>query len=113
MMLSFLFSNSIHSTHIWAKRLGNKHRAVGLLVVFDDGEPGAAHCETAAVDCVDKFGFSFCAWCSRRAVADVGAARLKGVEVGTGRDFAIKILAGEPNFEIVSLGRGEAGVAGR
>ena len=47
-----------------------------------------------------------------RAVADVGAARLEGVEVGAGRDFAVEILAGQPDFEVVSFGGGEAGVAG-
>ena len=44
--------------------------------------------------------------------ADVGAAGLEGFEVGAGGDFAIELLAGEPDFEVEGLGGAEAGVAG-
>ena len=45
-------------------------------------------------------------------VADVGAAGLEGLEVGAGGDFAVEVLAGEPDFEVVGFGGGEAHVAG-
>ena len=45
-------------------------------------------------------------------VADVGAARLEGLEVGAGGDLAVELLAGKPDFEVEGLGGGEAGVAG-
>ena len=46
------------------------------------------------------------------AEADVGAAGLEGFEVGAGGDFAVELLAGEPDLEVVGLGGGEAHVAG-
>ena len=46
------------------------------------------------------------------SVADVGAAGLEGLEVGAGADFAVGLLAGEPDFEVVGFGGGEAHVAG-
>ena len=61
---------------------------------------------------MDELGLGLGARRGSRAVADVGAARLEGVEVGAGRDFAVEILAGQPDFEVVGLGGGEAGVAG-
>ena len=45
-------------------------------------------------------------------VTDVGAAGLEGFKVGAGGDFAVKLLAGEPDFEVEGFGGGEAGVAG-
>ena len=85
------------------------HGAVGLLVVFEDGEPGAADGQSAAVDGVDEFVFTFAAG---GLEADVGATRLEAFEVGAGRDFAIELLARKPDFEIEGLGGGEAGVGG-
>ena len=41
-----------------AQRFGNHHAAVGLLVVFEDREPGAADGESAAVERVDEIGFA-------------------------------------------------------
>src|ERR1039458_5914142 len=112
MMPSSFFNNSIQSAHIWTKKLGDKYGAIGLLVVFDNGEPGAAHGETAAIEGMHELRFGLCARRGCGAVADVGTARLKGVEVGAGRDFAIKILARQPDLEVVRLGGGETGVAG-
>jgi hypothetical protein len=111
-MPSWLPDNSIHSTHVGTEGFRNEHGAVSLLVVFEDRQPGAADGQAAAVERVHKLGLGLGALHGRRPVADVGAARLKGVEVGAGRNFAIKILAGQPDLEIVGLCRGEAGVAG-
>ncbi len=47
-----------------------------------------------------------------RPVADVGAPRLEGIEVGAGGNFAVETLARQPDLEIVGLGGGEPGVAG-
>ena len=110
MMPSGLPDYSIESAHIGPQGLGNEDRAVGLLVVFEDREPGAAHGQAAAVERVHKLGLGLRP--PARPVADVGAPRLKGVEVGAGRDFAVEILSRQPDFEVVGLGGGEAGVAG-
>ncbi len=96
------------AVHVWDEGLGNYDAAVGLLVIFEDGEPGAADGQAAAVERVDELGLARPSW----AVADVGAAGLEGLEVGAGRDFAVEVLAGEPDFEVVGLGGGEAHVAG-
>ena len=48
------------TAHVGAQRLGNDDGAVGLLVVFENGEPGAAHGQAAAVEGVDEFGSCPC-----------------------------------------------------
>ena len=35
-----------------------QHAAVGLLVILDDGDPGAAYGQPAAVERVDEFGLA-------------------------------------------------------
>ena len=87
---------------------GTTDGAVGLLVVLENREPGAANGEAAAVECVHEFGLLFAGGLE----ADVGAASLEGFEVGAGGDFAIELLAGEPDFEVEGLGGREAHVAG-
>ena len=47
-----------------------------------------------------------------RPEADVGAAGLEGLEVGARGDFAIELLARQPDFEVEGLGGAEAGVGG-
>jgi hypothetical protein len=89
--------------------LGDANRAVGLLIVFEDCEPGAAHSQPAAIEGVDKLGFSLA---SARTEPDVGTPRLKGVEVRAGGDFPVEPLAWEPDFEIVGLGGRKACVPG-
>ena len=59
--------------HVGAKGFWNDNASVGLLVVFEDGEPGAAHGQGAAVEGVDKFGLSL----PFRLEADVGAPGLE------------------------------------
>ena len=80
--------NGIEAAHVWAQGLGDEDGAVGLLVVFENGEPGAAHGEAAAVDGVDEFIFAF----GGGLETNVGAAGLEGFEVRTGGDFAVKLL---------------------
>ena len=58
---------------------------------------------------MDEFGFRFSAG---GLETDVGAASLERFEVGAGGNFAIELLAGEPDFEVEGLGGGEAGVGG-
>jgi hypothetical protein len=57
---------------------------------------------------VHEFSFAFA--CPLET--DVGATRLKGFEVRTGRDFAIELLTREPDFKVEGLCRRETGVAG-
>src|ERR1700683_2916911 len=95
--------NFIESTHVRAKGLRNFDGAVGLLVVLKNREPGAAYGQAATVDGVHKLRLGLGAALSgTRPVTDIRPPCLKGVEVGAGGDFAVKILAGQPDFEIES-----------
>ena len=59
---------------------------------------------------MNKFRLGLCAL-TCRPVADVGSPGLESVEVGAGGDFAVKLLAGEPDFEVEGLCGGESSVA--
>ena len=79
--------DSLQSAHVGAKGFGDEHGAIGLLVIFKDGEPCAANGQAGTVDGVDEFwfglgatGIAFCVE-ARRAEADVGAAGLEALEV--------------------------------
>src|SRR5438309_1232908 len=48
-----------------------------------------------------------------RAVADVGPAGLEVLEVAARRNLFVLVLAGQPYFEVVGLGRAEPKVARR
>ncbi len=48
-----------------------------------------------------------------RPVADLGAARLEGLEVRAARDLAELALARQPDLDVVGLGRAEADIPGR
>src|ERR1035441_2667036 len=91
---------------IGAERLGDYHGAILLLEVFDDGDPGAADGERAAVEGVGVLGLL------TSAHANAGAAGLEGFVVGAGGDFLVGVLAGEPDFDVVGFGVGEAEIAG-
>src|SRR5665213_2739621 len=85
-----------------AQSFGHNDAAVGLLVVFDDGKPGAADGESAAVESVDEVSFAAAGFGLNRCPAG-----LVSLEVGAGRDFLVAVLAGEPDFYVVGLcGRG-------
>ena len=62
--------------HERAQGFRDDHAAVGLLVVFDNREPGSAYGESAAVQGVDVVGFTFAGF-----GADLRAAGLERFEV--------------------------------
>ena len=91
------------SVHVRAQGFGNHDRAVRLLVIFQDGNPRASDGETGAVERVYVFGFR----AARATKTYLGAARLKRFVVRAGRDFAESVLAGKPDFYVLSLGVAE------
>ena len=103
-----LGGDAFEPAHIGAKRFRNEDGAVGLLVVLENGEPGASDGEAAAIDGVDEFGFRFA---TGGLETNVGATGLEAFEVGAGRDFAIELLARKPDLKVEGLGRGKAGIA--
>src|SRR5581483_5284869 len=86
----------------------DEHGAIGLLVILENGQPGAAHGEGAAIQSMNEFRLRL----ALGAVADIGAPRLKRLKIRAGGDFAEKLLAGEPDFDVVSFGRSKAHIAG-
>ena len=108
LVLSGLNADDGFAVHVGDQGVGDADGAVGLLVVLEDGEVGAADGEAAAVEGVQELGLLR----AGGAVADVGAAGLEALEVGAGADLAVELLAGEPDLEVVGLGGGEAHVAG-
>src|ERR1039458_1319392 len=105
-MIYYIMAEEGFVVHVGNEGRGDADGAVGLLVVLEDGEVGASDGEAAAVEGVDELGFLL----AGGAEANVGAAGLKALEVGAGADFAVKLLAGQPDFEVVSFG-GEIGRA--
>src|SRR5579885_3363229 len=96
------------NSHIRPQRFGNYDRTIRLLIILDDSYPGAAHSQAGAVQRVDKLTFP----AALRLEADSGAARLKRFAIRAGGNLAEFIARGKPDFDVVSLGGGEAHVAG-
>src|SRR6185369_12800443 len=84
------------SSHVRAQGFGNRDADVLLLVILDDGHPGAANCEPAAIQGVDELGLPFGA-----LEPDAGSARLEGFEIRAGRNLLVTVLAGQPDFDVV------------
>src|SRR6185295_15941215 len=97
------------ASEVGAEGVGQEDGAVGLLVVLEDGDERPADGEARAVERVEEARLA----AVRGAVAEVGAPGLEVGAVRAGGDLAVGVLAGEPDFEIVGLGCGEAHVAGR
>src|SRR5205085_5953653 len=83
---------TLEAAGVGSERGGNCDRAVGVLVVFQHGDEGAADGEAGAVERMDEFRLA----ATLGLVADV---RAPAAEVGVGRagrDFAILVLPGQP-----------------
>src|ERR1700738_5535399 len=85
--------------HIRLQRRGDYDGAVGLLIIVDDCDPGAADGQAGTVQSVDEITFAAGFWLE----ADAGAARLESFAIGAGRNFAEFVAGGEPDFEVVGF----------
>ena len=95
----------LQSTHVGTEDSGNSQGTVGFLIIFEDGDEGAADRQPGAVDGMDEFRLgAFFA-----AKTDTSTPRLKVTKIGAGGNFAIGLLAGEPDFEIESARRCKEG----
>jgi hypothetical protein len=99
-----LLSDAVKPSHIGAERRRNDDAPVRLLVVFKNSEQRSAHCEARSVQGMDELclGVLLISLC---AVSDVGSASLKRLKVAAGGDFTEVLLRGEPDFDVVGLGR--------
>src|SRR6266852_1617279 len=75
--------NSVYA-HIGAQDFWYEDGAVGLLIVFDDRDPGAPDGEAGAIQSMNEVAFS----AGFGLEADAGAPRLKSFAVRAGRNFA-------------------------
>ncbi len=99
-----LLSYAVKPSHIGAERRRHDDAPVRLLVVFQNREQRPAYCEAGSVQGMDELclGVLLISLCP---IPDIGATSLKSLEVATGRDFSIVLLRGEPDFNVVGLGR--------
>src|SRR5260370_22417764 len=90
--------------HVGLQRLRNAHAAVGLLIVLQDRNPCAPYRQGAAVQRVQEFSLAP----SLGTIADIRPPCLKSFKVRARRNLAEQILTGQPDFNVISLGRGES-----
>src|SRR5262245_30962101 len=83
-----LTRNMIEAAHVRPKRLGDDDGAVGLLVIFEDGDERTAHGETRAVQRVHELGLAGFGI----APARLHAPRLERFAVAARRDLAVLAL---------------------
>src|SRR5690242_17984317 len=105
---SLRWSDALQAAKVRAQGFRDDDRAVRLLVVLEDSEPGAPHRESAAVQRMEQLSLAGLA----AAETQVGAARLECLEVGAGRNLFVVAVRGQPHLEVVGLGRAESQVAG-
>ena len=87
-----------NTAHVRTKRFGNRHAAVSVLVVFEHGDERAADGEAGTVERVDVLGLAIFI-----LEASAHAAGLEGLAVGAGRNLAVGVLRGDPDFKVCLL----------
>ena len=90
--------------------MGDEDGAICLLVVFQEGNDGSTDGQTGAVQGMDEARFHLLL--ASRPVADIGSPGLKIFEVGAGGDLSIDLLSGQPDLNVIALGRRETDIAG-
>src|SRR6266481_1514611 len=101
-------SGNAVNPHVWTQNFGDQDRAICLLIIFDDSDPGAADGEAGAVERVNKVALAAAFW----LIADTGAPRLEGFAVRAGRDLSKFVARRQPDFDVVGFCRSKAHVAG-
>ncbi len=93
--------------HEGLERNWNKDGTIGLLIIFEQRQPGAADGEGGAIEGVDKFAFTRGGF-----EADGGATGLECFAIGAGGDLHEFTCGGEPDFDVVGFGGSEAHLRG-
>ena len=96
--------------HVGFEGFGNPNTAVGLLIVFQNGDERAAHGKPGTVQRVDKRRLFFA---FRRSVTNICTPCLIIPKVGTTGNLAVAVLGRQPDFEIITFAGAEPHVAGR
>src|SRR5258707_9905090 len=77
------------------------------MIVLDDRDPGTAHCQAAAVQCMDELWFVLSLW----PITNVGPPCLIRFKVRARKNLAEQLLAGQPYFNVIGLRRHRSHVA--
>src|SRR6266481_4945640 len=94
--------------HVWAQNVREQDGAIGLLTIFDDGDPGAPDGQAGTVQRVDELALAAGFWLE----ANCGTARLKGFAVRTGRNFTKFVARRQPDFKVVGFRGSKAHISG-
>src|SRR6266446_2933455 len=78
--------------HVRPQDFRDNHTAIRLLIVLDDRDPCTAHCQAAAVQCMDELWFVLSIW----PVANVGPPCLIRFKVRARGNLAEQLLSGQP-----------------
>ena len=78
-----LLSNAVKPSHIGAERRRNDNVPIRLLVIFQNSEECSAHCKARTVQGMDELCLGVFL-IALGAIANVGAASLKSLEVAAG-----------------------------
>src|SRR5262245_36214135 len=95
-----LRANHGSPVQIWLQGFRNHHRAVLLLIIFHDGDPGSSDRQSRTVQGMNEPDLLTGAW----PILYIRPAGLKSIEVAAGGNLAIGILARQPHFDIVAFG---------
>src|SRR5208337_1312118 len=96
------------SPHIRLQCFRNTHAAVSLLIVLDDRNPCASYRQAAAIQCMQKLRLALALW----TITNIRSPRLKAFKIRTRRNLSKQILPRQPDFDVISLGRGESDISG-
>ena len=106
-----LFANLLKPAHIVTQYRRDCDAPIRLLVVFEDGQEGAADGQPGPVESVDKLCFR--ALLSNWAlISNIGPPSLKSFKVAARGDLPIVALGRKPDFDVIGLCRGESHIAG-
>ena len=101
----------LQTSHIWTQYRRDQHRPIRLLIVFEDGRERAADRQPGPIEGMDKLCFRiFLPDCA--LISNTGPPGLKSLKVAAGGDLSIVVLERKPDFDVVSLRRGEPHIAG-
>src|SRR6267378_6877810 len=99
--------DGLESAHIRLQRHRDVHAAICALIVLHDRDQGAPDGKARTVQRMYQLGLPLLV-----SEARLHTPRLECFKVAARRDLTVSILPGEPDLDIVGLGRGEAGVTG-
>src|SRR5712675_1306499 len=103
-----LGSRDAVGAHVWAQHVWDDDRAIGLLIIFYDGDPSAPYGQAGTIQCVHEFTLP----ASLGLETNSRPPCLKGLAIGARGNLAKFIAGGQPDLEVIGFRRCKAHVAG-